>query len=94
MNWDICNQGKIEHIFKHRKSLVSDNVMVTDPRPITRDFAVLMNRQQGLEVVVEIDAVNDTSYQGTVVNVRLGDPGLNHQQATFSLENIDTLIKV
>lgn len=94
MNWDICNQGEIEHIFKHRKSLVSDNVIVTDPKPITRDFAVLINRQQGLEVVVEINAVNETSYEGTVINVRVGDQGLTRQQAKFSLEHIDTLIKV
>ena len=92
MNWDICNDGTITNVFKHHTS--QDPVVLTDTRPISNDFAVLMNKQQGLEVVVKIDQVKpDTSYSGQVVSVRIGDQSLIQKDASFKLEHIDTLIK-
>ena len=92
MNWDICNKGVIANVFKHQTS--QDPVILTDTKPISNDFAVLMNKKQGLEVVVKINKVEpDTSYSGEVISVRFGDQNLVEQPASFKLEHIDTLIK-
>ena len=93
MDWDICNEGVIQNVYKHRTTS-RDPVLVTDPKPISDDFAVLINKQKGVEVIVKINAITGKNYSGEVITVRLGDPRLATEEATFSLEHIDTLIRM
>ena len=93
MDWDICNEGVIQNVYKH-KATSRDPVLVTDPKPISDDFAVLINKQQGIEVIVKISVISEKKYHGEVITVRLGDPALHNEQAVFTLEHIETLIRM
>ena len=93
MEWDICNKGVIENVFKHKISS-RDPVLLTDPKPISNDFAVLINKKRGVEVIVRIDTISGKKLHGEVITVRLGDPSLHENLATFKVENIETLIRM